>query len=81
MNFLIDIIKEESPLHAQKDYEILIYTKGSGIFSTPEKSFEVSPGKIMIIPPGMFHASTSDSVCERIFISGPLSSFSRFIHP
>jgi len=72
MKALINILREECVLpHKHKNYEIIIYTKGTGILNTAQKNIHVSPGKIVIIPPGIMHSSTtSDSVFERIYLNG-----------
>lgn len=71
MNFLINLIKEESPPHKHNKYEIIVYTKGNGILHLAEKDIEVSPGKIVVIPPGtVHHSSKSGTDFERIYING-----------
>ena len=72
MKLLINILQGEhlSP-HKHKNYEIIIYIKGNGVFKTGEKDIAISPGTIVIIPPGITHySSSSDSDFERIYISG-----------
>lgn len=74
MNFLIDLIKADSPLHKHKNYEIIVYTKGCGVSVVAGKKIEIGPGKIVIIPPGTEHSTTaSGGDCERIYINGDLS--------
>ncbi|MBE7063138.1 MAG: helix-turn-helix domain-containing protein [Ruminococcaceae bacterium] len=73
MAFLINLIKEESSPHTHKNYEIIVYTRGRGIFHATEKDVLVSPGKIIIIPPGTVHSVTFDGRLERIYINGDLN--------
>lgn len=71
MNYLINLISDETPPHKHKHYEIIIYTKGDGVFHTSEKDIRVEPGKILIIPPGTIHSSSSDcKTFERMYIGG-----------
>jgi len=71
MKYLINLIKEVSPPHKHKSYEIIVYTKGKGIFHTNEKDIKTDPGKIIIIPPDTVHSSTNiDKNYERIYING-----------
>ncbi len=74
MNFLIDIIKDDSPLHKHKNYEIIVYTKGCGVSVVAGKKIDISPGKIVIVPPGTEHGTTASGCpCERIYINGELN--------
>lgn len=71
MSFLINTIKEESPPHKHKNYEVIAYTKGSGVLYTQGKDIEVYPGKIVIVPPDTVHCSTKTGTdFERIYING-----------
>lgn len=56
MDYLINLIKKESPPHKHKNYEIIVYTRGEGILHTNKKDIETAPGKIIIIPPVQFIA-------------------------
>ena len=79
MNYIINRIEKNVPNHKHKDYEIIIYTNGSGITTVNGKNFNVSPGKIVIVPPGYVHSSSNATEnCERIYIMG---DFSQFILP
>lgn len=70
MGFLINIVKEVSPPHQHKNYEIIIYTKGSGTFIADEKKIPVSAGKIIIVPPQTIHTCHFEGTFERIYING-----------
>ena len=70
MNYFVGYIKEESAPHKHNNYEIIVYTKGCGTFHSPGKNISVSPRKIIIVPPGTMHSSTSDGEFERIYIRG-----------
>lgn len=73
MAFLIDLKKEESFPHKHKNYEIIVYTRGCGVFHAAGKDIPVSPGKIIIIPPGAVHSITFDGALDRIYINGDLN--------
>ena len=79
MNYIINRIEKNVPNHKHKDYEIIIYTNESGITTVNGKSYNVSPGKIVIVPPGYVHSSSNATEnFERIYIMG---DFSQFILP
>ena len=74
MSFLIDVIKEGVPPHKHKNYEIVVFTKGKGVFCSDGKDIEVTPGKIVIVPPETIHYSpVFDDEYERIYINGELN--------
>ncbi|MBE7025313.1 MAG: helix-turn-helix domain-containing protein [Ruminococcaceae bacterium] len=82
MRFLINLIKEESPPHKHNVYEILIYTKGSGVFHAAGKEIAAVPGKIIVIPPGtVHHSSASAAAFERIYINGEFSQVFNLASP
>lgn len=64
-------------MHKHAHYEIIIYTKGTGVLTTKNMTVPCSPGNIIIMPPHMMHSSTSETDYERIFIGG---EFSQFLH-
>ena len=70
MKYLIGYMSGASKPHKHKGYEIIIYLKGNGTLSTPQKDFCVSPGKIIIIPPDTLHSSNNCEGSDKIFISG-----------
>ena len=71
MRVSIDLAKEAFRPHKHKNYEIIIYTKGSGITQTAGKTIPVSPGKILIVPPETLHGSSDISAdFEEIYING-----------
>ena len=82
MDYIVNLIKDISPPHKHKNYEIIIYTKGCGVFCSGEKDIEVSPGKIIIIPPGVVHQSSKLNACfERIYISGDFNHIFNLTSP
>ena len=81
MSFLINLIKDETPFHQHKTYEIIVYLGGTGLLRTEETDIPVSPGKIMIIPPGVPHSSLSEGELPRIFINGEVNHFFNLASP
>lgn len=81
MSFLINLIKNETPFHQHKTYEIIVYMQGTGLFHTEETDIPVSPGKIIIIPPETMHYSISEGELPRIFISGEFNHFFNLTSP
>jgi len=71
MSFLIGIIEDrETPPHQHKNYEIIVYVKGNGIFQADGKEIDSAPGKIIIVPPGCVHGAIRSDGLHRIYISG-----------
>lgn len=64
--------------HKDQEYEIVVYTKGKGIYHAGEKEFEVSSGKITIMPPGVVHSMQECSGIERIAIRGEFNQIFNF---
>ena len=79
MSFLIDVIKEGVPPHKHKNYEIVVFTKGKGVFCSDGKEIEAIPGKFVIVPPETMHYSpTFDDEYERIYIHGEFNQIFGF---
>lgn len=81
MNFLINLTKNLTPLHNHKDYELIIVTKGNGIFHSHGKGTPICSGTIIIVPPGTMHGSTFEESLERIFIRGEFHQFFNLVSP
>jgi len=81
MSYLINLIKNETPFHMHKNYEIIVYMEGAGVFRSEEKDILVSPGKIIIVPPGTMHHSLSGGELPRIFINGEFNHFFNLTSP
>lgn len=81
MSYLINLTKRKLPLHKHKHYEILIYTKGDGLFHCEEKDIPVCPGKIVIVPPETMHSAPLGNDLERISISGDFHQFFSLTSP
>ena len=81
MNFNIGIMGDSGPTHKHNNYEIIIYTKGEGVFHSENISFPISPGKIIIVPPGTMHNTTTHSSVSRFYICGQLGQFFNLTRP
>ena len=53
------------PLHAHNQYEIIYYLRGRGNLKTEARDFPFEPGTVIIVPPGIYHGSHSDSVFKK----------------
>lgn len=62
------------PLHAHNQYEIIYYLRGCGNLKTEARDFPFEPGTVIIVPPGIYHGSHSDSVFKNISVSGDFES-------
>ena len=69
MNYLINMATTETDFHQHNEYEVVICTKGEGIFTFAEE-FSFTPGSIMVIPPKVVHKITISEDLERIFVRG-----------
>ena len=70
MNFEIGYSIGKVREHKHKVYEIAVYTKGTAIYHTADNDFNVSLGKITIVPPDTLHSSEVCDGIERIYIKG-----------
>ena len=81
MSYLINLTKREGPLHKHKHYEMIVYTKGDGLFHCEEKDIPVCPGKIVIVPPETMHSTPFGNDMERIYINGEFHQFFSLTSP
>lgn len=81
MSFLINRIREQTPPHQHNNYEIIVCTGGAGTFHSMGMDIFVSPGTMIIVPPGAVHSSNTDSYFERIYISGAFSHIFNITSP
>ena len=58
------------PIHAHKNYEIMLYLEGEGYMSTDSGKIPFSPGTIIIVPPNVRHGSVSQNGFKNISIEG-----------
>jgi AraC-like DNA-binding protein len=56
------------PLHSHKEWEIVYYTRGTGVLRTDKGSIPFRPGCIIVIPPKYRHGSEADDTFENICI-------------
>lgn len=70
MNYSINSINEASPPHCHTNYEVIVCTKGEGVFTCKDGKITLFPGTIIIVPPNTVHSSTFEKEYERIYISG-----------
>lgn len=73
MSFYIGFAKyneKKFPLHSHKCYEIIIYLSGTGHFYTPEQSFGVKAGSIVVVPPGIMHHAIHGDGLQCIYVGG-----------
>lgn len=81
MRYIMNYIKQETPSHQHKDYEVIVYTSGNGVFLAGGKQIPVFPGKIVIIPPGVMHGVEFSDNLERIYIRGEFSHIFNLTSP
>ena len=81
MRYIMNYIKQETPSHQHKDYEVIVYTSGNGVFLAGGKQIPVFPGKIVIIPPGVLHGVEFSDNLERIYIRGEFSHIFNLTSP
>ena len=81
MSYSIDLIEKDIPEHQHKNYEISTYIKGTGVIHFDNEEFYMSPGKIIIVPPGILHRSTRTKNSKRIYICGEFGQIFNFDYP
>ena len=71
MNYLINILRHGVQPHKHRNYEIIVCTKGTGVFHFSKKDIEITSGEIIIIPKETVHYSSAvDENYEIIYING-----------
>lgn len=70
MNYSINSINKASPPHYHTNYEVIVCTKGEGVFTCKDEKITHFPGTIIIVPPNTVHSSTFEEEYERIYING-----------
>lgn len=75
MNYKIipyDYKKKTQLPHTHNEYEIIFYTTGKGTFHTPKKNHPIKTGRIVVIPPGFIHYTTTDSELQCLVLRGSM---------
>ena len=71
MDYIINIVTKGGRPHKHKNHEIIVYIKGTGTLYVDGDRINITPGKMVVIPPGTTHYSVNDEdYFERIYISG-----------
>ena len=70
MNYLINSINTPSQPHYHTNHEVIVCTRGEGLFFCENRNIALSPGTILIVPPNTVHSSAFEGECERIYING-----------
>ena len=73
MNFYVSRTQKgikEFPMHKHNDIEIAFYQNTKGIVRTPDKDYPFLPGDTVIIPPGVYHSSYTDTELDAIYLKG-----------
>ena len=81
MNYLINKTSHPSLPHKHNTYEIIVHIRGAGTLYVSEKSFNISPGMIAVIPPFTTHNANSEEELERIYISGDFNQVFNLTSP
>ena len=81
MKISINLTKDYSPAHKHAYYQIIIYTKGSGIINIGDGERKISKGDIVIVPPDVMHSSYPECEYERIYIGGEFNQIFNFSEP
>ena len=58
------------PMHRHKDYELIIYIQGTGMFHSSSGDARIDVGSIVIVPPGVSHGTTPENEMRSIYILG-----------
>lgn len=80
MNLIVNLEEAATPSHQHNEYEIIVCTKGEGIFCGMA-DVPVSKGSIIIVPPRVMHKCIFSDTLERIYIRGEFSHCFTFESP
>ena len=81
MNFKINCTPDgvvRYPMHAHKNYEIMLYLEGKGYMRTELGDVPFEDGTIVIIPPNIKHGSISENGFRNISIEGDFEAYLGF---
>jgi len=76
MDLIIDSNKRRpkgDPVHRHKGMELLLFLEGNGVLHTPGKDYPFSPGRAILVPPGMGHRTVSQGEFRSISVRGDIS--------
>ena len=81
MNLKINCTPDEVvqyPMHAHRNYEIMLYLEGEGHMRTELGNVRFEVGTIVIVPPNIMHGSTSKNGFKNISIEGHFDRYFDF---
>jgi len=81
MNFKINCTPDgvvRYPMHAHKNYEIMLYLDGEGYMCTELGNIPFEAGTVVIVPPNIKHGSTSGKGFRNISIEGDFEAYFHF---
>lgn len=81
MNFKINCTPDgvvRYPMHAHKNYEIMLYLEGKGYMCTELGNVPFEAGTVVIVPPNIKHGSTSGNGFRNISIEGDFEAYFHF---
>ena len=81
MNFKINCTPDgvvRYPMHAHKNYEIMLYLEGKGYMRTELGDVPFEDGTIVIVPPNIKHGSISKNGFKNISIEGDFKGYWHF---
>lgn len=81
MNLKINCTPDEVvqyPMHAHRNYEIMLYLEGEGHMRTELGNVRFEVGTIVIVPPNIMHGSTSKNGFKNISIEGDFDRYFDF---
>lgn len=66
------------PMHAHKNYEIMLYLEGTGYMHTEQGDFSFCEGTVVIVPPNVRHGSVSEAGFKNISVESDLKGYWQF---
>lgn len=80
MEYIVNVTKAVSRPHKHKKYEIIVYLNCYGTLYADNEEINITPGKIVIVPPGTEHYYLTDKEDDfnRIYISGDFEHIFNF---
>ena len=81
ISYLGTYSKERIKLHKHKNYELIVYSSGSGKISLDGQFYDVNKGMIVVVPPNVMHGSISYDNLRYTAMSGEIDELKHIDSP
>lgn len=73
--------RQKYPPHTHTQYELIYYLEGEGVSRTAAGDIPISPGRILLVPPGYSHGTVSKNGFKLIAVKGDFRNRFNFSEP